>query len=166
MKINDFIKAYNQADNKQEYINSVIKRTYVPIIEKADMAERLVRSANIIDGEYSRHSFLSSLLHELAIVALYTNIDIDFSGRFDQQFDQLAELGIIKMIRATLPHDEVMAFDDIYWDTESDLEYNETEPHKFFKLQIDRVANVITSLGQPVIDEIIKSGKIEELLKE
>ena len=164
MTVQEFIKKYNKAKDKAEYLSARIKRMYVPVIEKANIAERLVRAASYTDGVYRRRSFISTMLHELAFVSLYTDIEIQFDKNFNEDYDALEELGLIGKIKTLIGRTETERFDMLYWDTEADLEYNETEIHSYVRQQVDRLINVITTIGQPVADELVKSGKLEELL--
>lgn len=164
MTVQEFIKKYNKSKDKDQYLKARIKRTYVPVAEKAEFATRLVRASCYIGDTYKRNSFISSVLHQLAFIDLYTDIDVQFSGSFNEDYDALEELNLIDQFKKLIGDVEVSRFDDIYWDTESDLEYNDSEIHAYVREQIDRLINAFTAVGQPVVDELIKSGKLEELL--
>ena len=98
--VKDFVKKYNSLTNdklKENQIDSIIKRHYVPVVEKRAAAEVVLeKSIHEKDGVKYIDSFLAQIGLVSAIISLYTNLDT--TGNIFDNYDLLMETEIYTII--------------------------------------------------------------------
>lgn len=110
--VKDFVKKYNALTNdtlKEKQIDSIIKRHYVPVVEKRAAAEVIIeKSTQEKDGIEYIDSFLSKVGLMSAIISLYTNLDCN--GNIFENYDLLMEDGIYPIIMYKIGEKDIKEF--------------------------------------------------------
>lgn len=167
MKINDFIKEYDEINNellRVGKINECIKNEYVPFEKKADAAVAIADACFWEEEKDSfgnrrtvlnKNSVMKYYLTYMAILELFTNLEKSDNGeQMLDDFNQLNKRGILKLIMHEINQDELSEFYKILEMVCDDVVVNEYENHAFVSKQITRLENLFSYVIQPIINEL------------
>lgn len=116
MNVERFIEEFNIAKKKENYVMEHINNIYIPYLEKSTWCKKIITisTEKFLDDKkiYSSDTVTRHLFYIMTLVNLYTNIDVDFN-KISEQYDLLAENGILKIIISLIPSDEREEFDMI-----------------------------------------------------
>lgn len=107
------LEQYEDEESQTNLFNSILKRTYVPIIEKRAVIERMFEKAIIKDGaNYYIDQFIYRYNMRIAMVSMYTSLDLsrEIEESEDQNFtvyDILNASGIIDAVTNALDTEEI-----------------------------------------------------------
>lgn len=113
MKVLELVNKFN---NEGFEPNSLITRTYVPVIEKRRFALDVISACtDDIDDFVTVNKFMMNIYFDMNMLGVYTNLDIpnDFDEMIDQ-YDMLCEYGIMNKF--------IDLFVDEYYETWNILE--------------------------------------------
>lgn len=103
----DFVDTYKSLDkneDKKELIKGIIVRRYVPIMNKAGMADQIVSLCGRKNGILNSNSLGLYLSYVLGVIQLYTNLDVK-NEKFYEDYDLLQEEHLIDIIFAEIGED-------------------------------------------------------------
>lgn len=127
MKFETFITNFNTDGNKEKYVKGIIKKDYVPYIEKCDDCQRIVRACHYKDvaGErrFAMNSSAQAMMFALLLVDRYTKIDIEYGA---ETYDELQKCGGLGMIIAAIPEAEYQEYSTLMHMAEDDMVVAET----------------------------------------
>ena len=127
MKLETFITNFNTDGNKEKYVKSVIKKDYIPYVEKCNDCQRIVRACHYKDvaGErrFSMNSPAQAMMFALLLVDRYAKIDIEYSA---ETYDELQKCGGLGMIIAAIPEAEYQEYSTLMHMAEDDMVVAET----------------------------------------
>ena len=135
MRVNEFVEKYNEAEDKDSFIKSVLKEQYVPYEEKISDCKRIVDVTSYTNTDpnmYKKNSPSRKMLFWLTLIDKYTDIDIDFSNAL-AEYNMLCQCKMDLLFdsftyRTELPElivIEVDRYNDVLYDIEDDFEKNE-----------------------------------------
>ena len=170
MKLNAFLKEYDALkENEQDaFLRSHIKRTYVPFMEKNNMAERAAKASFVFDDRYDPHSSVFRMFKKLDMIEAYTDIEFDRikDGKtlVGKIYDEFQMRGLFDKLESELSIQENSEFDIVYMDTRVDLEKRMTSQYAMANDMAQRVENVMRTLGEN-IRTIANDEKVRDLLE-
>ena len=186
MKIDEFVKGYKSLVddiNKQNYILDHIKKKYVSIIEKMAKAKAIAKNSmytTVLDGTpYEKEVFSCNtnfryINYVLAIIEMYTDIEVEWNDHINDQFDMLAENHLIEPIIALIDitnsetmtigdmevgDSEINFFNKIVQSAVDDMITNETNPVNALEKKISSVINSITIVAETAIKKLDTEDK-------
>ena len=127
MKLETFITNFNTDGSKEKYVKSIVKKDYVPYVEKCDDCQRIVRACHYKDvaGErrFAMNSPAQAMMFALLLVDRYTKIDIEYSAA---TYDELQRCEALGMIVAAIPEAEYQEYSTLMHMVEDDAVMAET----------------------------------------
>ena len=151
MKINEFIKEYTEATDKQECIKSHVTESYVGYATKVAKCQKIIEVtySKEINGEkvYFTDSTARFMLYTLMIIESYTDIEIDYSQPV-VCFDMLFENNITAEILGCIPQQEQKMFQMVF-DMVSDDKYaNERDLPSYIDNKLTAIATVLGEIAK------------------
>ena len=155
--VEDFVKKYNALTNdklKENQIDSVIKRHYVPVVEKRAAAEVIIeKNTQEKDGIEYIDSFLSKVGLMSAIMSLYTNLDCN--GNIFENYDLLMEDGIYPIIMYKIGEKDIKEFMSILASVEETF-VNQQSFEAYFAKQVTRFGELFGTLANSGLEALSK----------
>lgn len=111
MKIDEFIRKYNSAKDKDKYLNGCIINQYVPYHEKMTDCEMIIISTTKIENEFRINSPMRFMLFVTTLLSRYTEIGEDED--ILTVFETLDEKGLIDQIVSKIPEKEYTSYNTI-----------------------------------------------------
>lgn len=142
MKLIDFIDNFEEAENKNDFVQKHIIDTYIPLAIKIAKCEKLVELSNIhevegkkiykknsiyqVEGKkiYKKNSIYQDTLFVLDMIQTYTDIEFDISTEPTVVYDMFCESGALAYIEAYLPKSELSEWKRIINSSIKDFEDN------------------------------------------
>lgn len=169
MKLNAFLKEYDALkENEQDaFLRSHIKRTYVPFMEKNNMAERAAKASFVFDDRYNPHSSIFRMFKMLDMIEAYTDIQFDRikDGKtlVDKIYDEFQMRGLFDKLESELSIREKYELDIVYMDTRVDLGERMTSNYAMMEKFVERINNVFKILNDN-LESFINSGELIETI--
>ena len=169
MKLNAFLKEYDALkENEQDaFLRSHIKRTYVPFMEKNNMAERAAKASCVFDDRYDPHSSIFRMFKMLDMIEAYTDIQFDRikDGKtlVDKIYDEFQMRGLFDKLESELSIREKYELDIVYMDTRVDLGERMTSNYAMMEKFVERINNVFKILNDN-LESFINSGELIETI--
>lgn len=147
MTINEFVKQFTCAPNdtaKAKLCNDVIKRRYVPIMEKFAALSGIASKCETKVGAYGVHnSFLGYLSYVMLTIELYTTLSLDEGMDIDGGYDALKENKALDAILLCIGQDELDELQRVNKMILTDLRDAEQSPEIFVNNQIAKISGAI-----------------------
>ena len=163
MTILEFVNKYNEQDSfvaKDELIQSVIKRKYVPVLEKQVVLQQFL-DKSITTGAYGVkyiNSFLSKINIVVAILLLYTNLDLSKTANSEtnsfDDYDTLMEYGLIDKIYEKISNEELKELKSIYDGIIKDFEKEFKTVESYMSKQVEKFATIFGSAIAPGLEHL------------
>ena len=131
MKINDFIKKYNAAKDKDKFLTDHIKRDYVPYHEKIADCDGIIKISMERDGIFKINTPAQYMMFMIQIITRYTDIEKDDNPL--EFFEKLDELNLIDAIVSKIPEREFNSYNTILNMIQSDYMENNRNIISFFE---------------------------------
>jgi len=169
MKLNAFLKEYDALkENEQDaFLRSHIKRTYVPFMEKNNMAERAAKASFVFDDRYNPHSSIFRMFKMLDMIEAYTDIQFDRikDGKtlVDKIYDEFQMRGLFDKLESELSIREKYELDIVYMDTRVDLGERMTSNYAMMEKFVERINNVFKILNDN-LESFINSSELIETI--
>lgn len=168
MTVKEFVEQYNAGLK----ISEVIKVTYLPLVNKINLCERVINASYYKKNEDETKSLLidsivENILFKLSIIKAYTTIDVDFKDIIEE-YDLLAKNQLIDAIMYALPDNELAALGEMLVMKEKDTIQNEYEIHAFISNQVERFGTLAGVSLTPILEklaEVIENVDVEKLAK-
>ena len=126
MTVLDFIKKYNTLNStsaKDKMIESIIRRTYCPILEKRVVLQKMLEKSTVVDndsGVYYIDLYTSKINHTMALLILYTDLEINMKNeqegsliRADEIYDVLISYDLLNKICEKIGEKEIKELSDV-----------------------------------------------------
>lgn len=129
MKVKEFIEKYNEAENKEEFLNERLTTDYVKYEVKVDVCEKILNATHhqeITDGVTVWHhrGAYAYVIYTQQLITAYT--DIEFNDEdFMADFNELNRLDLINELTDIIPEREFFEFNTVMQMCTEDLESNE-----------------------------------------
>ena len=172
ISVKEFVDTFNKKESdqeKQDYINEIVKIQYMPISNKMTLAEKIIENAYWKDIEKKDVVSISTpvrhVLHVYTIINNYTYIHMD-NKTMAEDYDMLSQNGLIVAIFDTIGND-VKDFSAIEEMTAQDFMTNHDGFQAFVQDQVTRVNNVLKEIGtslSPVISDALKDVSKDDLI--
>ena len=165
--VKDFVKKYNALTNdklKESQIDSVIKRHYVPVVEKRAAASVIIeKSTQEKDGIEYIDSFLSKVGLMSAIISLYTNLDCN--GNVFENYDLLMEDGIYPIIMYKIGEKDIKEFMSILASIEETF-VSQKSFEAFVAKQVTRFGELLGTLAGSGLESLSNVLSNEEKMEQ
>lgn len=176
MNVIEFCDEYNKRNEQMQatFVKSIIKRRYVPIMEKMTMC-RVMAEKSIMKNENGISS-LNTIINKLdfvsGIIMLYTNLEYtkntDGNAEIAKCYDALCESGALNKIMDEIGPD----IEELLLVNKDCLDniFNENcSTEAFVAKQVDKFSLIISGLKNVVIEtikeELKDPGKVEAIIK-
>ena len=111
MKIDEFIKKYNSAKDKDKFLSDCITSQYVPYHEKIADCSGIIKASTEIDGTFKINTPAQYMMFMIQIITRYT--DLDREEKILEMFEKLDELNLINAIVSKIPEREFTSYNTI-----------------------------------------------------
>ena len=111
MKVNDFIKEYNNANDKEAYIENSITKKYIPYHEKMTDCEMIILATTKYDNKFRINSPMRFMLFVTTLISRYTNIGENED--LLSTYELLEENELIDKIISVIPQNEYKSYETI-----------------------------------------------------
>ncbi len=174
MKLDTFLKLYNvrkNAEEREALVKEHITNTHVSYTDKCDRAELIARSSYYVkekdengveQKKFHQNSAAKYMLYSLAVVDMFTDIDVDFKNSVE--FFEKINGEILDYIVLNVNERELNEFRMLLEFACDDLIANEYENHAFFKEQIDRFGKLVSVSIKPLLEDL-DIQKIQEVIE-
>ena len=159
MKIDEFLRKYNSAKDKDKFLSECIKRDYVPYHEKIADCDRIIRASMESDGMFKINTPAQFMIFMIQLIIRYT--DIEQAENILEMFEKLDEFNLINAIVSKIPEREYTSYntilnmvqDDYMENNRSLLSFIETKV-KALGLSMDALLDVVQKyIPQEVVEE-------------
>ena len=110
MKINEFIRKYNAAKDKEKYLSGCIKKNHIPYHEKVSDCQRIINATTESNGLFKINTPAQFMIFTVNIISKYADIEYDDAL---EMFEKLDELNLIDSIIAHIPEREYTTYNTI-----------------------------------------------------
>ena len=167
MTVYNFTKDYIAFDNKREFMMSHIKRTYLPIKDKIQIASRIAKQAYMIGDKYEPHRSIGKMMIQLEFFKAYTDVAVEFvdkkgNVKTDSQYDLLKECGAMDYLIDVL-NDEYSILIECFNNAVADLKEVETDTWAVAKRELSALGQTFGVASQAFVEYIQKELKPEEI---
>ena len=111
MKIDEFIRKYNSAKNKDKFLDDCITTQYVPYHDKMTDCEMIIISTTKLKNEFRINSPMRFMLFITTLLSRYTEIGEDED--VITVFETLDENGLIDQLISKIPQKEYASYNTI-----------------------------------------------------
>ena len=116
MKVEDFIRKYNKASDKEKFIENRICVKYVPYEDKIEFCRQIILAThyNIVNDTrvFEKNSAFAFPLFACGLITNYTDIDIETEETL-VDFNQLDREGLIDKLLSAIPKSEMERFQTV-----------------------------------------------------
>lgn len=142
MKIEEFIKKYNESEDKNACVQSIIKNTYIPFEKKVAMINKCI-SSNITDTKLiTMNTPRTYVEYTISCLLLYTELEIDMSIPL-KTYNTLQEHGLVDAIIVELQNcADWREYQVVYKMASNDFRDNLLSVRGFIQNQIAKIANI------------------------
>ena len=171
--VQEFINIYNKKESdqeKQDYLESLIKIEYMPFTTKMTLAEKIVENAYWKDAEKKDfievNSPIRHILHVYTVINNYTYIHID-NKRMAEDYDLLEQDKLGERIIEAIGGD-VECFSVVEEMSAKDFMTNHYGTKAFLQEQSVRLQDVIKEVGTtlaPVFADALKDLSKDDIVK-
>lgn len=169
--VKEFVDRYNallETGGQEDYFESIIRRTYAPVLEKKVVLQTLLNKS-IIKNEYDvdyLDLFLSRINTTIAILLLYTNLDIKKNDNSEENafddYDLLKESGLFDKICEHIGEAEMTELGTINGLIIDTYLTQKHDPKYFISSNIARVSKIITPAVKSELEQIANVLKDNE----
>ena len=164
MKLDTFLKLYSvrkNAEEREALVREHITNTHVSYTDKCDRAELIARSSYYVkekdengveQKKFHQNSAAKYMLYSLAVVDMFTDIDVDFKNSVE--FFEKINGEILDYIILNVNERELKEFRMLMDFACDDLLTNEYENHAFFKEQVERFGKLIGNSIIPIVKDL------------
>lgn len=171
ISVKKFVDNYKKLTSdalKDNYIKSIIYRTYVPVLEKK-LFLQVMFDNSLVGEEPNRYvdTFLNQINTTIAILQLYTDLDMrknegDKSSKTFEIYDMLASNDLLNLIFNEIPSNELKSILAIN-EQISETFYNQNNSTESFLTKlVDRFSNTFGAITNGSIDALLEVLNDEE----
>lgn len=170
--VKEFVDKYNslETEEQEDYFNTIIYRKYAPVLEKKVVLQTLLNKS-IIKNEYDvdyLDLFLSRINTTIAILLLYTNLDIKKNDQSEENafddYDLLKENGLFDKICECIGETEMTELGTINGLIIDTYLTQKHDPKYFISSNIARVSKIITPAVKSGLEQVANVLKDNEKL--
>ena len=133
MKIDEFIRKYNAAKDKDKFITGCIKKTYIPYSEKVADCQRIINATMETGGEFRVNTPAQFMIFTVNIISKYTDIEYE---NVLTTFEKLDELNLINAIISHIPEREYSTYNTLLSMTQDDYMENNRNLISFIETKV------------------------------
>lgn len=160
-----FVNGYKRVANdklREKYLSDNLKIVvnYVPFHKKMAICDTIIdatthevkrdlngnivygENGKVMNGDFHVDSAMRFLLFTMNTIDLYTNLNVDFSN-ISIEYDYLDEVGLIPVIFALLPNDEISEIKTMLDMKYDDIMINEYNTKNYIKRLVNRFGDII-----------------------
>lgn len=170
--VKEFVDKYNslETEEQEDYFNTIIYRKYAPVLEKKVVLQTLLNKS-IIKNEYDvdyLDLFLSRINTTIAILLLYTNLDIKKNDQSEENafddYDLLKENGLFDKICECIGEAEMTELGTVNGLIIDTYLTQKHDPKYFISSNIARVSKIITPAVKSGLEQVANVLKDNEKL--
>jgi len=172
MTVLEFIEKYNRLSStsaKNKMIESIMKRTYCPVLEKRVILQKMLEKSIATDSSNETIQYIDMFVFKLnyimSIIILYTSLAIDTKivagekiAKTEEIYDGLVESKIIKEIYEQIGEDELKELNNINEMLISNFDYTHCTGYAYLTKTLNNATQLISTTIQPII------GYVDQLM--
>lgn len=172
MTVLEFIEKYNRLSStsaKNKMIESIMKRTYCPVLEKRVILQKMLEKSIATDSTNETIQYIDMFVFKLnyvmSIIILYTSLVIDTKivagekiAKTEEIYDGLVESKIIKEIYEQIGEDELKELNNINEMLISNFDYMHCTGYAYLTKILNNATQLISTTIQPII------GYVDQLM--
>lgn len=160
MTVKEFVDGYTQLGSEQlrnKYVKELLKRDYVPYLEKMQYAKNAVNAVYLsdINGKkiFQYNSNISFLLYIRSIITMYYNIEFEKDeNNINEisQYDLLFKNSLVSVLMSNIPEEELKTYEIVFGNERNDVIDNNTD----LSIKISEMDNVVSEMLNRISSEI------------
>ncbi len=158
MKIDEFIKKYNNAKDKRDFLSNSLVVNHIPYVEKIADCQRVVDATSTLDGIFKLNTPVRAAFFSVNMISKFFGIDIEDSNLIDI-YEKLDEINLVNELMSIIPERERetyyailgMVNDDYFENNRSIISFIETKLNTI-GLSVDALLSGITEIINKQID--------------
>lgn len=124
--IQEFLKELRNASDQNELIEKHMKNDHIPLSQKFEYINEIIRRSHYYTGEYIHNSSRLFIFTGMALFELYTDIDVgNDAEKMLEYFDSLTQLNAYNLVMRFVNEDEWNEFRIFLDMANDDVLYNE-----------------------------------------
>ena len=155
MKVEEFIRKYNAAKDKDKFLEKSIVNKYVPYHEKIADCDKIVRATMEKDGLFKMSTPAQFMIFTIQIITRYTDIEKD--ENVVELFEALDELDLINAIISHIPQREFNSYNTILHMVQDDYMENNRNVVSFLETKLRTLGVSIDTLLEAIQNYIPKN---------
>lgn len=163
MKIDEFIRKYNSAKDKEKFLAGCIKKTYIPYHEKVADCQRIINATMESDGVFRVNTPAQFMIFTVNVISKYADIEYD---DVLTTFEKLDELNLINGIISHIPEREYSTYNTLLSMTQDDYMENNRNFISFIEtkvkalgLSMDAILEVIQKYVPQDVPEMLEEAE-------
>ena len=150
MKVDEFIKKYSSAKNKDDYLEKCITTQYIPYHEKIADCTNIINSTIEKDGIFKINTPAQFMIFMVQLITKYTDIDKDEDVL--GLFEKLDKLDLINGITSKIPKKEFESYNTILGMIQNDYMENNRNIISFLETKLSAIGISIDTLLDGLIE--------------
>lgn len=163
MKVDEFIKKYNSAKDKKDFLNKCIVKQYIPYHKKIADCDAVLKATIESDGMFKINTPAQFMIFTIQIITRYTEIEKE--ENILDMFEKLDELNLINAIISSIPEREFNSYNTIFSMIQNDYMENNRDIVSFFETKIKAIGLSLDTLLE-VIQNYVPQNASEVADKE
>ena len=160
MTVKEFVDGYTQLGSEQlrnKYVKELLKRDYVPYLEKMQYAKNAVNAVYLsdINGKktFQYNSNISFLLYIRSIITMYYTIEFEKDeNNINEisQYDLLFKNSLVSVLMSNIPEEELKTYEIVFGNERNDVIDNNTD----LSIKISEMDNIVSEMLNRISSEI------------
>lgn len=148
MKVDEFIRKYNAAKDKDRFLTDSIKVQYIPYSQKIADCSGVVKASVEMDGIFKINTPAQFMMFTVQVITRYTEIekDEDVLGLFEK----LDELNLINAIISHIPEREFASYNTILNMVQDDYMENNRNIISFIETKVKALGLSLDALLETI----------------
>lgn len=152
MDYKEFIKKYEEAKDKERFLQKHIKTKYLPYQQKIAEAKKIVELTMYVDINdkkvFKQNTPLLHLMFIMRVIFNYTDIEWEDGSNIVEPYNALCESNLLELIISAIPNKEYGAFDTVLQMTLNDELENYRSLAGFFDSKVDALSMTLNALAE------------------
>jgi len=164
MKVDEYIRKYTSAKDKDKFLVDSIIKQYIPYSSKIADCSGIIKASSELDGVYKINTPAQFMMFMIQLISRYTEIEKedDILG----EFEKLDELNLINAIISKIPEREYSSYNTILNMVQDDYIENNRSLISFIETKVKALGlsmdAVLEAIQKYVPQDVPEVAAIEE----
>lgn len=143
IKIDEFVDSYKKSNDKEKYVKNAIKHTYIPFMDKAVQANKIVVATSMVDKKYKENSSARYVFFVMSMLSMYFDVEYDADNVY-MEYDKVNECGMIYYISKSVS--DIEEFKIVLNMTLDDFRANNLSLPAYLETKFDAMSMVLNAI--------------------